>query len=229
MARPGGWMDLSESTSAYLALLADPHGWRERLVNELRFGSLNRVRSTSSYQVDFPPELVEQLVGNERPATVNLLLPLTMREKRPLLNLSVSGPGGCPATVIVRRLTAHLQTAHVFARARKSKEPDELESLLEERLCEAICVFSPGYFSSNFAPRKERDDPVPGAATFVLVREQTALAVRLQVIPRGALAVTALGLWAAVSIIVLTAGDPSTSRGESHPTPQPYFRLADKP
>lgn len=166
MPRKGGWLDLSEDTSAYLNLLNDTHEWRERLVNEMRFGALNRVRSISSYQIDFPPALIEKLVGMERPATINLLLPLTTREKRPLLNLSVSGPEGRPATVIVRRLTAHLQALHLISWARKSTARESLEPLLEERLCEAIGAFSPSYFRSNFAC-EENEDPVPGISTYL--------------------------------------------------------------
>jgi hypothetical protein len=166
MGREGAWIDLSEDTSAYLALLADTHAWRERLVNELRFGSLNRVRSISSFQIDFPPELIEKLFGVERPAKGNLLLPLTTREKRPLLNLSVAGPRGCPATVVVRKLTAHLQAEHIASWARQSDAGRDLERLLERRLCKAIGAFSPSYFISNFAcPRGE--DPASGIAEYL--------------------------------------------------------------
>lgn len=53
--------------------------------------------------------------------------------------------------------------------------------------------------------------PTTVAATFVLVREQTALATRLQMIPRLVLAITAVALWLIVSVRLLPAEDSSES------------------
>lgn len=156
----------AEKLAFYLELLVDTHSWRERLVNELRFGDRNRVRSMSSYQIDFPLALLEKFPNLQAVEKAIVLVPLTTKEKRPLLNLGVSGPGGSPATVIPRASVAYLQTQHVVALVAGSPIANQLRPLVEERLLEALSAFSPSYFASIFAVSPD-EDPAPGVARYL--------------------------------------------------------------
>jgi hypothetical protein len=148
-------VDLSETSEFFLALKQN-NAWRERLVTELRFGLRNHLRSVNSYQINFPPELLRDF-GVDRSRTANLLLPLTTREKRPLLNLSVGGPGGAPATVTSRPSIAALQTEYLVLLAEQSPAQRRLCPLIDERLWEAICAFSLSFFETTFFSRRKDD------------------------------------------------------------------------
>jgi hypothetical protein len=148
-------VDLSETAEFFLALKHD-ESWRERLVAELRFGLRNHLRSANSYQLNFPPGLLHEFaVDSARSA--NLLLPLTTREKRPLLNLSVAGPAGVPATVTARPSIAALQTEFLLTLVEQSPVQPRLAPFVDERLWEAICLFSPSFFETTFFSRSRRD------------------------------------------------------------------------
>lgn len=150
-------VDLSETTDFFLALKSDPSSWRERLVAELGLGLRNHVRSTSAFQIEFPPELLRGFVNLKRTRSANVLLPLTMREKRPLLNLGVTGPGGIPATVLARPSIAALQAFYLLSVVDRSSTRMRLLPFVDERLWEAICAFSPSFFVSNFFDPAEGD------------------------------------------------------------------------
>lgn len=141
-------IDLSETSAFFLALKQNER-WRERLVTELRFGLRNHLRSINSYQINFPPDLLDEF-GIARWQSANLLIPLTTREKRPLLNLSIAGPAGAPATVPARPSIAALQAEYLVTLADQSPAQPGLASLVDERLWEAICVFSPSFFETTF-------------------------------------------------------------------------------
>jgi len=147
-------IDLSETNDFFIALKQEP-AWRERLVAELRFGLRNHIRSINSYQINFPPGLLEKF-RTRSARTANVLLPLTTREKRPLLNLGVTGPGGAPATVLNRRSIAALQTQYLVALAEVGSAKNALLPYLDDRLLEAICGFSPSFFDRTFFYRAEK-------------------------------------------------------------------------
>jgi hypothetical protein len=161
MSHPMAWagrrvdrIDLSETNDFFLALKQETD-WRERLVAELRFGLRNHIRSINSYQVNFPPELLEKFKTRDA-RTANVLLPLTTREKRPLLNLGVTGPGGAPATVLSRRSIAALQTQYLVALAEVGSAQNALLPYIDDRLLEAICGFSPSFFGRTFFYRADK-------------------------------------------------------------------------
>lgn len=93
----------------------------------------------------------------KRTRSANVLLPLTMREKRPLLNLGVTGPGGIPATVLARPSIAALQAFYLLSVVDRSSTRMRLLPFVDERLWEAICAFSPSFFVSNFFDPAEGD------------------------------------------------------------------------
>jgi hypothetical protein len=143
-------IDLSEDSRFFLELLDSTHVWRERLVRELRFGNRNHVRAISSYQIDFPPALLEKHGQASEARTANILIPLTTRPKGPLLNFSLSGPGGSPATLTSRASIAALQAEYLGALAESSAVSGILCSRIDSQLFESICVFTPGFFNDSF-------------------------------------------------------------------------------
>lgn len=142
-------VDLSEESGFFLQLLDDTLAWRERLVEELKFGSRNHVRSICSYQVDFLPAMLESQVDLKYARKANVLLPLTTRPKRPLLNFALSGPEGA-ATLTSRASIAGLQAQYLALLAETSSASNALIPAVELQLFEAICGFSPGFFNDTF-------------------------------------------------------------------------------
>jgi hypothetical protein len=158
-------VDLSETAAFFLALKRDQE-WRDRLVADLQFGRRNYVRLSSAYQINFPPGLLEPFVDLRRTRRANLLLPLTTREKRPLLNFSVSGPAGGPATVTSRPSIAGLQKLNLTALVDEGSAWRELTPLIDEDLWESICLFSPTLFKDVFL-KKGKDKFVPALADYL--------------------------------------------------------------
>lgn len=140
--------DLSEDSDFFLALVDRPLQWRERLVEEFALEAAAHVRVTSSYQIDFPPDLVRAYVDTDRFRTANILLPVTTREKCPLLNLDISGPGGAPARLLSRASIAALEAQYLLRLIVTSPARGHLTRGLPDRLLEAVCVFTPDYFES---------------------------------------------------------------------------------
>jgi hypothetical protein len=143
-------VDLSERSDFFLELISSPLLWKERLVNELQFGDGNHVRAVSSFQIDFPPALLEPFVNLKKARWANVLIPITTREKQLLLNLGVSGPANAPATVTTRASTAALQAQYLRALAETSPSSKALGPEIDDRLWEAICAYSPGFFDATF-------------------------------------------------------------------------------
>lgn len=142
-------IDLSEDSAFFLDLLEESYDWHERLVSELRFGSRNHARVVSSYQVDFPPALLDRYEGLREARTANVLLPLTSRPKRQLLNFSLSGPNGTPATLTSRVSIAALQSQYLALLAQTSAASPTLSGI-DPQLYESICLFTPGFFQKTF-------------------------------------------------------------------------------
>jgi hypothetical protein len=154
-------VDLSEDSGFFLDLLDSTNPWRERLVSELRFGSRNHVRVVSSYQVDFPPALLERYRDLKLARRANVLLPLTTRPKRQLLNFSLSGPSNSPATLTSRASIAALQAQYLKLLAETSDASDALKASVDPQLYESICVFTPGFFQSTFLRNHDGDIEEP--------------------------------------------------------------------
>lgn len=158
-------VDLSETAAFFLALKRDRE-WRDRLVADLQFGRRNFVRLSSAYQINFPPGLLGPFVDLGRTRRANLLLPLTTREKRPLLNFRVSGPSGGPATVTSRPSIAGLQKLNLTALVDEGSAWQELTPLIDEDLWESICLFSPTLFEDVFL-EKRKGKFVPALADYL--------------------------------------------------------------
>ena len=163
-ARQRERVDLSEDSGFFLQLLDNTLAWRERLVEELKFGSRNHVRSVCSYQIDFPPAMLESLVDLKYARKASVLLPLTTRAKRPLLNFALSGPAGSSATLTSRASIAALQAQYLTLLAETSAASEVLTRAVEPQLLEAICDFSPGFFNGAFFKDGAKDLPSALAA-----------------------------------------------------------------
>ena len=126
-------------------------------MQELQFSSRTHARLTSSYQIDFPPDLLRPYLNLERTETANVLLPLTTRRKAPLLNFALSGPGGSPAALTSRVSTAGLQCQYLVLLGRTSDASDALHAFIPAALYEAIGVFTPGRYERRFLKRARGD------------------------------------------------------------------------
>jgi hypothetical protein len=72
--------------------------------------------------------------------------------------------------------------------------------------------------------------PTTVAGGFVIVREQTALATRLQAWPRIALALTTVSVWAAVSCrLMLADPSPPAATDAGHPADPSHLAVTVKP
>jgi len=106
-----------------LLLLLDTRNWRERVVEEFVFGLGEHVRVTSTYQFGIAEESIaaayrrsfwsRRLPGRQVPDRVRLLLPVATRDKRPLLNFTLTGPEQSDALLVPRDLSAQLQAAYL--------------------------------------------------------------------------------------------------------------------
>jgi hypothetical protein len=78
------------------------------VVEELTFESGTHVRLQTAYQVDFPPDLLRPYLDVSTTRSINALIPIATREKKPLLNLDTVGAAGRPAHLVTRSSSAAL-------------------------------------------------------------------------------------------------------------------------
>jgi hypothetical protein len=130
--------------------LSDSTLWKQRVVTEFNFAAANHVRVASSFQIEFPPDLIEKYVDTRFTRRANVLLPVTAKPKDALLNFNLSGPGGTPATLAPRVSIAGLQADYLQGLAVSS--PAGL-SPLEHSIYDAISVFTPFTFRTRFLQR----------------------------------------------------------------------------
>lgn len=143
-------VDLSEDSAFLLVLLDDTLRWRQRLVETIELESMHHARVASSYQVEFPPDLVRPFLGGRKSSSVRVLLPITTRPKRALLTFDLVGPSGSPAHLLPRSSIAALEAEYLRRVVVSSSARDDL-SVLSEDLLTAICEFSPAVYESFIA------------------------------------------------------------------------------
>jgi hypothetical protein len=148
--RPVDAVDLTNTTEFTMLLLDDTRAWRQRLIEQLEFGSGDHVRVTSSYQIEIASGLAERFLESSGAGRIKALLPLTTRSKRPFLDFDLDGPGGEDAHLMMRRSIAAIQ-AEYLRRLAASGPPharQALEDGIPDSLLEAICVFTPAVFEA---------------------------------------------------------------------------------
>ncbi len=142
-----------------LLLLLDTTNWRERVVEEFVFGLGEHVRVTSTYQFGIAEEWIaaaikrssswpRRLARRPAPSRVRLLLPVTTRDKRPLLNFTLTGPEQSGALLVPRDLTAQLQATYLNGLL----ETAGLAGAFGDHtfdLLTAICAFTPARFEQR--------------------------------------------------------------------------------
>lgn len=168
-ARGNETVDLSEDSAFLAVLLDDTAGWRSRLRERLEFRSSTHVRVTSEFQVSFDATLFEGLLDVGRTRSINVMLPLTTRAKRPMVNECFHGPAG-EAQLLRRSASALLQAAYVHELAADSPASG-LGEVLTLDLLQAICRFTPERYE------RLRDDvgPVEALRRLYERREVNAL------------------------------------------------------
>ena len=136
-------VDLTATSDFTLALLDDTLAWRHRLTKELEFGAGDHLRVTSRYQVQFPSSLMGRFVPDDRVEIAKVLVPLTTRNKKMLLNFAVTGHDDEPAHRIARKSSAAIQGEYLRRLALTSAAGEGFRAAMRSRLLEAICVFMP--------------------------------------------------------------------------------------
>jgi hypothetical protein len=149
-SRPVDAVDLTNSSEFTMLLLDDTRAWRQRLIEQLEFGSGDHVRVTSSYQIEIVSGLAERFLESSGAGRIKALLPLTTRSKRPLLDFDLNGPGNEDAHLMMRRSIAAIQTEYLRRLAASSPPHvrQALEDGIPDSLLEAICVFTPAVFEA---------------------------------------------------------------------------------
>ncbi|HEU5106792.1 MAG TPA: hypothetical protein VFU11_13255 [Solirubrobacterales bacterium] len=143
--------DLSEKKDFFLDLLSDPELWKQRVISEFSFEAANHVTVASSFQIEFPPDLIQQYVDTRFTRRANILLPVTIQPKDALLNFNLSGPAGTPATLVPRVSIAGLQADYLQGLAASS--PANLKPL-DHSIYDAISVFTPFTFRTQFLQQR---------------------------------------------------------------------------
>jgi hypothetical protein len=138
----GARVDLSETLSLTLELIETPWAWRQRLVETLELESGTEVRATSAYQIDFPPEMLEEL-GVRDAEWANVILPVTTRAKRPLLHFNIGTSHGRPAHLLTRRSNAGIEAQFVRALIENGPTPNKDLAALTDELLEAMFIVTP--------------------------------------------------------------------------------------
>lgn len=119
--------------------------WRERHVEELVLGGGHHLRVRSTYQLDIPDDWFTGLLAPAK--TVNVLLPVATREKRPLLAFDVMTSSGAPAHLVPRSVVAPIEQAYLELVAERLGV-SALCAGISPDLLTSICHFSPGIFES---------------------------------------------------------------------------------
>lgn len=145
----GEVVDLTNDTAFTLALLEDTWAWRQRLVEVLELRSTEHVLLTSTYQLELLPDLVAPFLDGRTPARAGVcrakvLLPITTREKGPLLAFAARGPTGSAAHLHLRSQIASVQAEYVQQVVTSSPGRDQLEICLTPDLALAISAASTG-------------------------------------------------------------------------------------
>lgn len=140
--RPGGRVDLTDSVDPTLALLANTHLWRQRLVETFTYRDSVHVRVTSSYQVELTPDFVAEFAPGA--TTVNVLVPITTRPKQPLLGFDVEVGSGDNGFVLPRSAGAEVELRHLSRLISSSPANAAALAGLSEPILRAICLFTQG-------------------------------------------------------------------------------------
>jgi hypothetical protein len=153
-------LDLTENAAFFRVLLSDTLAWRQRLVEHFTFGSAEHVRVSSSYQCEFPPELLRPFLrchdARFPVEAVSALVPITTRPKQAMLGFDCSAPEDQFAPVSRRSDAAALQAGYVRELIATSPAAEVLDGPLSEDLIEAIGAFTPGRYKRIWDDEKDR-------------------------------------------------------------------------
>jgi hypothetical protein len=151
-------IDLSKDSAFFIDLLDGTHAWRRRVVEEFTFESGTHVRVQSAYQIAFPPDLIEKYVKSGQ-TSAKVVLPLTTRQKQPLLNFDLVTGAGTPAFLLSRSSTAVLQRDYLARLARLSGQSSVFDDAAVLQLFEAISGFTPDIWREYLRRHQKRRNP----------------------------------------------------------------------
>jgi len=161
----GGAAVLSGTSDFTMALLDDTRLWRHRVVGELVFGSGEHVRIMSTYQNQFPPDLVKPFVCSSDADRAKVLVPVTTRSKVLLLAFDLLGPSGSSAHLLPRSSTATIQAEYLARLALTGPAQASWDGLGVD-LLEAICFFTPAVYQHYLA--EHEGDERQASATYLM-------------------------------------------------------------
>jgi hypothetical protein len=142
--------DVTENAAFFRILLSDTLLWRQRLVERFTFGSAEHVRVSSSYQCEFPPDLLRPFLRGreyrEPIEEVRALVPVTSRPKQAMLGFDCFAPDDQFAPVSRRTDAAALQAGYIRELVATSPVVEDVDRLLSEEILEAIAAFTPGRY-----------------------------------------------------------------------------------
>lgn len=148
-------VDLTDDLALTFQLLDDTTVWRHRLVERAVLSDGDHLSASSSYQLELPPDLMRPFVGVEQHGRrVRLLLPLTTKPKRPLLEFSMDGPAGSSAPLLLRSSIAYIQASYLSELVLTSPARSVLREGLTREVLEAVCAFTPAVFREYRTPRR---------------------------------------------------------------------------
>jgi hypothetical protein len=120
------------------------------MVETLELESGTEVRASSAYQMEFPPDLLNEF-GVADAEWANVVLPVTTKEKRPLLRFDISTSHGAPAHLLNRRSNAAIEANYVRSLAEAGPTATNDLTGLSDELLEAMFVLTPQLFKQTVA------------------------------------------------------------------------------
>ncbi|HWT91608.1 MAG TPA: hypothetical protein VN238_01325 [Solirubrobacteraceae bacterium] len=149
---PNDRADLTENWDFIFVLLDDTRAWKQRLVERVRFQAAHHVHVESAYQCELPRAMLAGRVSDDA-NSAEVLLPVTTREKRPLLNLDVRHSSGQPAHLLPRASIAAIEGEYLWRLLALWDHGGGVRASIPSDLFEAVCVTSPDVFRSFVAQR----------------------------------------------------------------------------
>jgi hypothetical protein len=145
-----------EDYQPLISALMKDRSWRERVVEEFVFGAGEHVRVSSTFQFGLAEAMIEHYLPGALGDRVRLLLPVTTRDKRALLNFDLRGPERQDSFLLTRAQIGVLQARYlldVFADAGLLEAPDPKTA----DLLVAICMFTPARFDAILTVAGDQD------------------------------------------------------------------------
>lgn len=135
----------TNSSQKLVSSLLREREWRERVVEEFVFGAGEHVRVSATFQCGLSASVMSDHLAAGESVVRGVPLPITTREKRPLLNFDLRGPEGRDCFLLPRDQIGALQTGYLQDRLADAGLED-VNDVRTTDLLEGICTFTPAVF-----------------------------------------------------------------------------------